>query len=600
MLVLSDSFRSLWRTGFGVGKSRGEWALMQAAVWHTWAANLSAHGILLACLVALSVLCLVQSLLLWRLKGEESRSTATATANTRALNARLHDLRLSEKLLLLENQTLQSLIRERDPWRAVDLLLRQFVPDARAGFAAILELRDGAQRVLCSRGLSQLSRHDLRLDRSLEEALAGSLELVLDSREVVKTELWSTLSQEDRQKVCRLFLVAERTESSTVLSLLATHLPVPEAGLKQRIALARRLLSAAVARLDEMERARSSQSELRETKERLEIRTLVDRHFATPLKMLEVTLQKLLDSVQAQRGAVVVVGPDRSARTVVRCGARLPAGVDRQLQRWEEWLAAAKAGVSRPVALTERELRQLGVESLIRSALVVPAYRKEGSAGVVVVTRQSDRPFEDGDVSLAEWTGKLLHDTLSRAVDLATVQRQARQDGLTELANRRAFDEEIARQLTKAARSGRECSLLLFDLDRFKSINDRYGHLAGDEVLRASAAVIRQAMSKVRSGDKVFLARYGGEELAGLLPGFGTAGAVRVAESARSAVERTVIPFEEHVLQVTVSVGVATFPIHAQSAEELIAAADQALYEAKRSGRNRVCVAEVQPAPTRL
>lgn len=159
-------------------------------------------------------------------------------------------------------------------------------------------------------------------------------------------------------------------------------------------------------------------------------------------------------------------------------------------------------------------------------------------------------------------------------------ERLARIDGLTALANRRAFDETLAAEVNRANRSGQPLSLVLLDIDNFKQINDRRGHQAGDDVLRRLGALLSRA---VRSGDVA--ARYGGEEFALVLPACGAEGAVRVAEAARRATAGA-----SGLDGVTLSAGVASLPAHVADGDALVRAADAALYRSKRNGRDRVTV----------
>jgi diguanylate cyclase (GGDEF)-like protein len=178
----------------------------------------------------------------------------------------------------------------------------------------------------------------------------------------------------------------------------------------------------------------------------------------------------------------------------------------------------------------------------------------------------------------------------------AIVEKEAREDSLTELANRRAFDQQIKREIQLAREKKREVSLLLFDLDRFKSINDKYGHQAGDLVLRRTAQLLKdETRESVRAGDRVLVARYGGEEMAVLLPHVGLVGAHRIGESIRRAVDTELFLFHNKEMHVTLSVGIATFPGHADKVHELISAADAVLYEAKETGRNQVVTADSLP-----
>lgn len=164
-------------------------------------------------------------------------------------------------------------------------------------------------------------------------------------------------------------------------------------------------------------------------------------------------------------------------------------------------------------------------------------------------------------------------------------------DALTGLGNRRAFDETLAREWDRTSREGSQMSLLLLDIDHFKSFNDLYGHQAGDDCLRMVALAIKQAVA--RPGDLV--ARYGGEEIAVVLPNTGAGGAEVVAERIRRAVEALAVHHEGNVNEdrtVTASIGVATAFSRVGGSikmpEGLLLSADNALYKAKYKGRNCV------------
>lgn len=163
------------------------------------------------------------------------------------------------------------------------------------------------------------------------------------------------------------------------------------------------------------------------------------------------------------------------------------------------------------------------------------------------------------------------------------LREQAIRDPLTGLFNRRYLDEAIDRELARAERSGQPLSIVMGDIDNFKSINDTYGHLAGDEVLRVLG---NQMKSNSRSSD--IICRYGGEEFLLVLPDTDQENARDRAERLRAAFANAAIPYDAVSIHATVSFGVATFLGHGQSSGELIAVADRALYTAKKTGRNKV------------
>jgi diguanylate cyclase (GGDEF)-like protein len=159
-------------------------------------------------------------------------------------------------------------------------------------------------------------------------------------------------------------------------------------------------------------------------------------------------------------------------------------------------------------------------------------------------------------------------------------------DSLTGLANRRSLEESLRSELARAARFSDTVSVVLADLDDFKQVNDRYGHVAGDEVLKAFADALR---ATVRESDVA--GRWGGEEFALVLPGTDAAGGARLAERARVAIESAPVEMPDgERCSVTASFGVASYPENREVGEILVAA-DTALYAAKGAGKNRVIVA---------
>lgn len=161
---------------------------------------------------------------------------------------------------------------------------------------------------------------------------------------------------------------------------------------------------------------------------------------------------------------------------------------------------------------------------------------------------------------------------------LRQVQKMADTDGLTGLANRRSFEKALDREISRSSRNGEPVTLMMVDVDHFKSFNDTHGHQAGDEILRLLGKALTQSC---RDFDTP--ARYGGEEFAIILPSCSSGESLKVGERLRHLVSEM-----EAVAPVTASGGVATYPTHAGDAESLIKAADEALYEAKRAGRDRI------------
>ncbi len=235
-----------------------------------------------------------------------------------------------------------------------------------------------------------------------------------------------------------------------------------------------------------------------------------------------------------------------------------------------------------------------GTEVNIRSVIALPFTVDRGAYGVFLVRRTRDQqPLGPADLEFAEAVITAAVAVIQRArmvehtmADNARLEQLAQTDPLTQLLNRRALAENITAEMERALRYDSSLALLMIDLDHFKMVNDTYGHLIGDDVLRDMASLLRDL---VRENDLV--ARYGGEEFVILLPETDDAGADGFAERVRSAVKEK--PFAsrpgERAIALTASIGVATFPAaRIESVEDLFARADAALYRAKADGRDRV------------
>jgi len=157
-------------------------------------------------------------------------------------------------------------------------------------------------------------------------------------------------------------------------------------------------------------------------------------------------------------------------------------------------------------------------------------------------------------------------------------------DGLTQVHNKRYFDEVLEREVSRSARYGVRFSIILFDIDHFKEVNDSRGHLAGDAVLRQLGTLVN---ANIRRDDVV--CRTGGEEFTIVTPETDRKGAIGLAEKIRRLVEKTRFEFEKERVPVTISAGVAEWDAAMELGDQLVADADAKLYEAKGGGRNRVC-----------
>jgi len=220
--------------------------------------------------------------------------------------------------------------------------------------------------------------------------------------------------------------------------------------------------------------------------------------------------------------------------------------------------------------------------------LTVPITDVEGEMlGVISVDEPVDGWLPDrAHVQAIEFFADQCAVAVVQARRYEEVQTEARTDSLTGLANRRALDAAVVRAISRARREAAVCAVLFIDIDHFKDINDTLGHAVGDAVLKRVGRGLRD---RLRRGD--LLARYGGEEFVALLSDTDLDAALRVAETLRRRIATLDFDSLTGGLPVRVSIGVAQLSSDRMSATSLVSAADAAMYEAKRQGRNRVCVA---------
>ncbi len=300
------------------------------------------------------------------------------------------------------------------------------------------------------------------------------------------------------------------------------------------------------------------------------------------------------------------------AHALINAAVRLTDGSGAALVAWSpdsaEIIAAEGAGLAARTRVTEPDtlvmLAARGDATLIKegaalrglpiisererllpspdAAAAIPLSADGEVIGVLVVWTANVKQLPEAAITALETIAPYAGVQLRHARELGFMRDLAERDALTGLSNRRAFDVQLQAEWARWERSRRPFSLLLFDLDHFKRINDQNGHDAGDEVLRT---VGRALAGLVRGRD--FAARYGGEEFAVLLAETPAKAAAEIAERIRAHIETTIPVFAGKQLPVTISGGVAT-STERMTAEEMVRAADRLLYKAKAEGRNRV------------
>lgn len=365
--------------------------------------------------------------------------------------------------------------------------------------------------------------------------------------------------------------------------VLSVEAPPGRAPAPDRLAPGARILAALLSLADRETDALAERERLRRVVEFLQG---LSRE-ADPGLAPDALARAAIDLMDA-RGAVVASWADDRGVILVRHGRGGGPAAGREFGPGDGDLAhAARVGVpirrspadpgATPPLVDGRE----GWERPPPYRVVVPLLLPDGAvAGMVAAW--GDRPADPG-VRLLEALGPLLGLQLRRATDLVRFRDRATVDTLTGLANRAAFDERLEEERARFHRYRRPVALMVIDLDRFKHVNDTWGHPAGDTVLRRVAEVVADA---VRDVD--IAARYGGEELVVLMAETMLYAARDVAERVRAAIADTEMRHDGTIIPVTASIGVSSCPELVDDPIHLFDSADVALYRAKQAGRNRV------------
>jgi len=301
--------------------------------------------------------------------------------------------------------------------------------------------------------------------------------------------------------------------------------------------------------------------------------------------LLKVILEKAIEVTNAERGSLLLISEDG-----MRIETKLVVGLSEEAAGFVSFELGE--GVAGQVAQTQRAvIVNLGAKdprfklkaewsSNVRNLLVVPMVYHDELVGVLNIVNKRDGDFTEGDLNIV----KTMATQAASAILKAKLYEASITDGLTGLFVHKYFQVRLAEEIKRIKRYGGSVSLVMTDVDHFKSFNDTYGHQQGDIVLKYVAKLIKET---VRQNVDV-PCRYGGEEFAVIMPNTDSDGALTFAERLRKKVEEFPFPGQEKPLHVTISIGVATAPDDADDKLDLIKKADMALYFSKENGRNRV------------
>lgn len=302
-----------------------------------------------------------------------------------------------------------------------------------------------------------------------------------------------------------------------------------------------------------------------------------------PGAIAQTVLERLCDAFGFNRGVVLAAPQGGRPSLLAYHGPGDPAHVSDGVDALERSVSKGKHAVLMRHLDTSANRRIASLLPMARNLIAVPLSAEGHPLGTIVLEHPGGggERIERRVVAMVEQFAAHAGLALSNAWLLEQIQKMAETDSLTGIANRRVFERMLEKELARAKRHGDHVTLALLDIDSFKAINDTYGHQVGDQILKEVAR-------NLQAGCRLFdtPARYGGEEFAVILPSCGWRESLAVGERLRKHIS----PIESlaPMTTITASAGVATFPVQATDAEGLIRAADEALYESKRTGRDRV------------
>jgi diguanylate cyclase (GGDEF)-like protein len=285
-----------------------------------------------------------------------------------------------------------------------------------------------------------------------------------------------------------------------------------------------------------------------------------------------------------EEGDLVLRGYEGTLTACLPPGGRLPI----DCEPWSRVLGTGGTVIENDLT-AETDATKMFTETASRMSIPLISFGQ--TLGVLSLHSNEPNAFRNSELQSLESVADICASSIQNAHYVERIRQLSYLDGLTGIFNRRFFELRIMEEIERARRSGAGMAVVMADIDQFKRLNDEFGHLLGDEVLRQVSSLFHQQLRKID-----VVCRYGGEEFAILLTQTNADHAMGVAEKLRKMVESWQFPGVPRT--VTLSAGVAAFPDHGRSRDELIRAADNGLYAAKQSGRNRVCLAKMTRGAT--
>lgn len=541
-------------------------------------------------LISLSLVCLLQYLLYLYRMSRIRQEHARVTAELQKLENQFVETRRDCSVATVESAVLRDFVAAPPPEKLVLTLLEQLVPDSGVGWAAYIALHP-EPHIFQHRGLQEHPPEIVDIDdESLRPVWKGGHVVLKDPR-VAKGRFLLNFGSGDRNRSGpQLYVFGVRHEERSFGLLVTSKLFPTDVPVEQQIELVQRLCSSLARHLQSLEEHAVQEEEFRVNADRLALRSVFDHQFESAVQLTQQFVRSMQTRLRAETAVLFYVRTEDGSEVPPVFSGTAPPWELRELWQRSRFQLERRT-TDRPDCLLfdEYALMGMGLQESMRSAILMPVTMRLKPIGTLCLTRADGIPFTLVHQNLVQWAVDLYVEKLSLMMEHTEVSRMARVDAVTQIANRQAFDSELDRELKIAYATSSELSVILFDIDHFKSVNDTVGHPGGDHVLKAFGGILRNCLSHLRAGDRALCARYGGDEFALILPGMGPLGAARIGELIRQHLLQSKIHWQDNKLNITISGGFATYPENGLTASELIASADTALYKAKAGGRNAIC-----------
>lgn len=543
-------------------------------------------------LVALILICLIQYLLHADRMERLRKKMAGDARKLLGLQNEVSSLQKDRAQIRFEHQIFEEFIAQPNFDEAMKLLLKRFIPRPEKEFGAWLEKRDDVFIWSHFRGLSSHELMSIPLAEDWSRDLDHREFHILDESDAKHSFLYNSIPSSDRRRLKQLFIFPVRHNQEITGLMITTSLYPAGMAIERRLSLALRLLNGLEAHFHHSQELRHQQTQLKTTQEVLKLRDISDRFGNDVRELVEHYLSALIRQVRSDRAFLSFSREDqfREVRGIQRAGQKPNDEQRDQWERDERQLIKIATHRRENILLDPAELDIYGFSDPLKNVIMISINPREGTHGLMCLLRHTVTPFSEEEKHHIEWAGEYLSEILRRSLDQVTMEMLATCDPLTGLLNRRAFEQTLDNELAKADARSQPCSLMMIDLDHFKSINDTFGHQMGDEVLRRVSEIIRSTLESEETLNEVLAARYGGEEIAAIIPRLGIQEAMQVGENLRKNIAELDLEFRGMSCPVTASIGISCYPQQARQADEVIGFADKALYRAKSEGRNQVCV----------